>query len=206
MPVNVETILSERVVPALNALSFTDLLWWTKTTLYEWANEAALRMAKAAAGIVDTASQSLVTSQGAYTLPDRTLSIIHVSAATKTLRPANARDLEARSTNWRAVESANITHYVREDQGLTALTLHPKPATGLTGLLSITRHVRPAPVSEGSPSLPWPEILGGYIGLRVIAAARTAEVEAKMPEAAAIADQLAGVFEQAAANLWGGVQ
>ena len=206
MPVNCETILLERVVPALNANGFNDLLWWTKTTLYEWVNEAALRMAKAAAGIVDTASQVLVTGQGGYTLPSGTLSILHVTAATKTLRAANARDMEARSSNWRAAEAASITHYVREDEGLSAIRLYPKPITGLTGLLSITRHVRPPAVSESSTNLPWPEILGGYIGLRVIAEARTAETEAKMPEAAAVADQLAGVFEQLAAKYWGGVQ
>jgi hypothetical protein len=206
MPVNVETILSERVVPALNASAFTDLIWWTKATLYEWATEAVLRLARTSAGIVGTNTQALVTGQGAYSLPSDTLSILHASAATRTLRPANARDLEARSSNWRAVEAVTITHYVRQDEGLGGIVIYPKPATGVTGNLSITRHVRPAGVSEASLSLAWPEILGGYIGLRVIAAARTAETEAKMPEAAAIAEQLASVLEQAAAKLWGGVQ
>lgn len=207
MAVNVETLLSASCVPALNAAGYTDLIFWTKTSLFEWADEAVRRMARAAAGLISTATTSIAADDADYATPTRCLSILHVSAKGKTLRPANVRDLEARSSNWRAdTSSTALSHYARQDQGLAVIRVYPTPAAPLSGDINITAHVAPAAVTEGSPSLSWPDALSGYVALRTLEAARKAETYAKMPEAAAVAGEIAGVFEQAATALWGEVQ
>lgn len=206
MPVSCETIFTERVYPALNATASADLVFWTKATLYEFAHDAVQRFARAVAGLIFTDAVAIVTDQGEYALPARTLSVLHVTAAGRSLRPANGRDLEARSSNWRGDSSVVVSHYARQDEGLSTLRVYPKPATGLSGSVKATVHRGPAVVSDLAPTLDWPEVLSGYLGLRVIAAARSAETEAKMPEAAAVAGQICSVVEQAGAALWGGVQ
>lgn len=206
MPCNVESLLTSSIYPALNATNPNDLVFWTKNTLYEWAHDAVQRLARAAAGLIFTDTRAIATGTADYLLPARTLSVLHVTAAGRTLRPANARDLEARSSTWRAAEGVVISHYIRQDQGLMSIKIYPKPATGLTGAVRATVHLLPPVVSDSAPTVAWPEALGGYIALRTIAAARTAETEAKMPEAAAVAAEIGLVYEQIALKLWGGVQ
>lgn len=206
MPVSVEVVLNDRVVPSLNAAAFADLIWWTKATLYEWANEAVQRMARRAAGLVETATSAVTVGEGSYALPARTLSVLHVSAVNRSLAPANVRDLEARDDGWRSRVAVTIKQYVRQDQGLGAIRIYPKPDTGVSGSVRATVHRAPAAVTEGAPVLAgWPEVLGGYVGLRVIERARASETDAKMPESAAIAAEICGIVEQAAAHYWGEV-
>lgn len=207
MPVNVEALLLSSVVPALHGTDFTNILYWTKTTLLEWSHEAVQRMARRAAGLVATSSTALVTGEGSYTVPARTLSVLHVAAAGKMLRAANARDLEARNSgDWRAKEDAVITNYVRQDHGLGTVRIYPKPATGLTGTVQITAHLYPPQVTELAPTVAWPDALSPYLALRALEKARMAETDAKMPEVSAIASEICGVIEQVAEQLWGGVQ
>lgn len=206
MPVNVESLLTSSIYPTLNATAANDLVFWTKATLYEFAHDAVQRLARAAAGLIYTDTVAITTNQGEYALPARTLSVLHVTAAGRSLRPANTRDLEARSANWRGESSVVVSHYARQDHGLTTLRIYPKPAAGVTGSVKATVHRSPPAVSDAAPTVDWPDVLGGYIALRTIAAARTAETEAKMPEAAAVAAEIGLVIEQAALKLWGGVQ
>lgn len=71
-------ILAE-LYPHLNASGSGDLVYWTEAELYEWADEAAKRLARKFGGFVVRDGTALVASQAIYNQPARHISTIHAS-------------------------------------------------------------------------------------------------------------------------------
>jgi hypothetical protein len=203
--VNLETLLT-RILPTLNAAAFNDLVFWSKADLYQYADECIRDFSRNVAGQILTTLQFLGYGS-TYNCDPAVLSVIHVSIDSRSLRTTNGLVQSVLSDTWATDAGPQVTHYLRDECGPTQIRVVPLPVyTSGFEPLRITQHVQAPTVSEASPNLAWPSILGDYIGWKVLAAARRADTEGSMPEISQAANKMASIMESIARAYWGEVQ
>ncbi len=165
-------------LPALNAASTADLVWWASQDLYNFADEALKRLARTAA--VFAADSSILAGAGEIANPAGTLVIVHAAANGATLRPATVRELEALDANWTAA-TGTPKRWV-QDLGLGQMRLYPAPPAPVT--LQRIHHAEPAKITTGATTLTAPVALDAYVLWSMIGSARAQEGESQMADVA----------------------
>ena len=193
--------------PALNASGTADLVFWTEAELYEWADEAAKRLARVQGGFVERdSSTTLVVGTHTYTLPARHLSTIHVSLGTRSLRPATVQELEAKDNAWVETAHATVSHWLGDAAGTESARLYPKPAAGAAGAVAVVFHRHPSAVEVGSAVVKAPLCLRDYWAFHVLGEARGREGKAAMPEVSEWCREMTALYERVCREYWGGAQ
>ncbi len=199
MAISIATAITN-LLPALNADALANLIWWTETELYEFAEEAARRLARSAAVFVETEQIAVSGGTASYTLGARSIATVHVSLGNTRLRPASVRELEALDTGWEATTGTpkRWTHAL----GIDSIRIYPEPTAG--GTLEVVHHQHPPEITSAAPTVAAPAPLAGYFGQAILAAARAKEGDAAMPEVAAHARERLALYERVCQAYWGG--
>lgn len=202
---NLTTMLGE-LLPALGAVEYSDLVFWTEAELYEFCDEAAKRLARTVGCFVERdASTTISAGTAGYAVPARHISTIHASAGSAGLVAVSIGELEAFDDDWPNTEATptpeRYTHTTTEQ-----VTLYPKPDTGTSTPLALVFHRYPADISADSAILTAPACLREYFHFSVLAAARGRESKGAMPEVAAFFGQLVDLYEEAISAYWGNSQ
>jgi len=195
------------LLPSLGGSTYADLVFWEEEELYQLADEATKRMARAA-GVFTVRDVSTVVAQGTatYPVPARHLSTVQVSvnqgAGFIPLREATVAELEALDAAWRSTPGS-IERYVH-DVGTETVRLYHVPAAG--GSLAMICHEWRPEITPANRILAAPAVLADYIALAVLAEARRKESEAAMPEIAAHLDERLALMETVMREYWGQAQ
>lgn len=194
------TAAVDAVMPALNAASPEELVYWTEDELYEWADEAAKRLARFAGGFVerDTAT-AVVGGTAVYAVPARHVSTIHAGIDGRALRAASVQEIEAGDTTWPETAGSPV-RWIADGEGTEKLRLYPKPTAG--GALELVFH-RYANVQKGAAIVLAPGCLREYFTFAVLAEARGKESKMAMPDIAQWARGMAGLYEEVCRQYWG---
>jgi hypothetical protein len=191
---------------ALNAAALTDadLTFWTVDQLYEFADEAAERMARTAAVFVARDSgNTLATANAVYPAPERHVAVIRLTVAGVALIPSSSRELEALSDDW-TNDAGTPARWIADWQGHDQVRVHPTPAAADDGkTLEILLAHYPAAITADSPTVAAPRVFGDYLAARVVAEARRREGDGGLPEVADALDREADLYEQIARSYWG---
>jgi hypothetical protein len=203
--IDFQLILAE-LYPKLNATDATDLVYWTDAELYQWADEAAKRLARKFGVFVERdASTTIVLGTAIYNLPARHISTIHASIAGAALYPNNVQELEALDSDW--VRTAGATDsFLNDNEGTATIRVYPTPDATITGSLALIFHRFPVTIAAGTFELVVPLALQEYFTWLMLAEARRKESDASMPE---VADHFAArvdLMESVIRSYWGDSQ
>lgn len=193
--------------PALNASGAADLVFWTEADLYEWADEAAKRLARVQGGFVDW-DDSITVAEGVptYNLAAGHLSTIHVSLDGRTLRPATVQELEARDGTWVETESDTVTRWLQDGEGTERIRLWPTPGAAAGVDLLLIEHRLPETITAEAAVVQAPLCLRDYWPFYVLGEARGKEGKAAMPEVAEWCGEMTQLYERVCREYWGGAQ
>lgn len=193
------------LLPVLHATSFANLVFWTEADLYNLADEAGQRLARACGGFVERdASTAIVPGTASYALPARHLSTIHVALGNTVLQPTNAYEREARDPAWESDTDDNVTHFLQDaGEGVERIRVFPLPGAGASGNLAVVHHAYPATISTGQKTVAAPECLRDYFTFAVMASALGQESEGAMPEVAKWADGVVQLLHDVVRDYWG---
>jgi hypothetical protein len=192
----------------LNAAGREDLVFWTFDELVRYGY---LELSKLTTGLmlfVDARNLSGIANQPAYDLAHTTddqpkdtgfVSLIHAVWNGASLAPMNMREVEARDANW-VTTTGTPSAWIGDWLTSGMLMLYPSPAA--PGTLTVFCQRGDPPPAIGS-IVPAPDALADLLHMRVLADARSKRSDAWMPEAAALADQIADVLEKAFTAYYG---
>lgn len=191
------------LLPALNARTASTLNWWTEAELYEWADEAAKRLARGFRVFVKRdASQSIALADPAYDTPARHVSTIHVSIGTRALEAASVHELEAADAAW--LDTAGVTgRFLLDANGQSEIRVYPTPDATVTGALAVIYHQYPAAVTATDYDLTAPHAIREYFTWSILSEARAKQGDARMPDVAAHFAGRVALMEQVIEAYWG---
>jgi hypothetical protein len=186
---------------ALNAATTADLVFWAPTDLYEWIDEAAKRLARTAAVIVDC-DTSITTTPGTavYSNPARHVALINFAYAGAMLRASSTRELAALSDTWMA-DAGTPARWIEDWLGHDLFRLYPAPDQAAELEIVLARY--PLDITALAPTLAAPAVVGDYLETAMIAEARRKEGDGALPEVAAAFDQQLALYEQIFQAYWG---
>jgi hypothetical protein len=194
----------------LNAAAAADLVFWSQDELTRYAD---LELSKLTTGLmlfVDAQDLVGIANQPAYDLAHTTddipkdtgfVSLIHFVWGGAYLTAMNMREVEARDANWASATAAVPSSWIGDWLASGMVVVYPQATQNATATIFCQRGA-PA-IATGSTSLPAPAALADLLHLRVLADARAKRSDAWMPEASALADQIADVLEKAFAAYYG---
>lgn len=191
--------------PYLGADTASGLTFWTMGELYRAANEAAARLAVACPVWVEREYLGQVGASVA--LPERCISLMHVTSGGVALRRVTAAELDALDEDWQVTEAVVPSYYTEDLGGGDTFSMYPKTpsgsvAEGVWGVYQATPHE----VSEDDHVMVANLAIGDYLALEMLAAAKSKEGKAAVPEVAAWASGVAGLMLQAFRGYWGAVE
>lgn len=196
------TAAIDAVIPALNASSPADLVYWTESELYEWADEAAKRLAGLVGGFVERdTSIALVIGTAVYALPARHLSTIHAGLDGESLRPSTVQEIEALDGTWPET-AGDPARWIADSDGLGRIRVYPSPASS-GAALEIVFHRFPATVEASAAVILAPSCLREYFTFAVLGEARGKESKMAMPDVAGWARSMTGLYEEVCRQYWG---
>jgi hypothetical protein len=201
MAVDVAALIAN-LLPALNAATSGDLVYWTSDELYQWADEAAKRLALRAAVFVSVTTQTISSAEAplaASAVAANAIAPILVAWNSVILRFATVGELEALDDGWEAATGTPKRWTL--DRGLQQLRLYPAPAAA--GALLTVALQCPADISASQASLIGPSPLAGYLAQSVLGQARGRVSDAAMPEIAAHCAQRAEMYIAICEHYWG---
>jgi len=192
------------LLPALQAESFNQLDFWTETELYQFADEAAKRLAREVGGFIVRSSFAVVANTAEYSVPARHMATIRVSLAGEALSVSNFEEIDALDEDW-PTTAADYCDRVFHPT-LETLRLYPIPNTEVSGSVAIVFARYPAEITAAAAIVSAPLCLRDYFTWSVLAAARERESEAAMPEVAQWLGGVVGLYTQMMKGYWGGTQ
>jgi hypothetical protein len=175
--------------------------WVTPAELYQWADEAAARLAYAA-GLFVTWDTSVAIQAGTavYELPAAHVFTLYAMAGAQPLRITRVADLWALDARWPT--TTGDPQRCSFDAGrVGTVTIYPSPASG--GTLGQVCQETPATIQAGASAVALPTVLQDYFSYAMLAAARGKESEARMEEMARHFGERLRLYEQVIAQLWG---
>lgn len=203
--IDLRDMLSD-LYPLLNAAGAADLVEWSESDLYEWSDEFVKRLARTYGVFVerDTAT-AIVLATAEYVTPARFLSMIHVSAGSKSLYPVTVQELEALDADWPATQDVTES-FLLDANGLAHVRVYPKPDATVTGALAQIFHRYPATLNIASYTLAAPEVIRDLVLWHVLAEARRRQSDAQMMEVAEHFTARGALMERAIESYWGNAQ
>ena len=190
------------IYPLLNAASAADLVWWSDSELYQWADEAAQRLARRFGVFVERdASGSIVEGTASYGVPLRHVSTIHVSIAGVALGPSSVEEIEARDANW--VDTSAASDSWLWEAGTDYTRIYPTPDDTVTGSLARIFHRYPATIDSSNYLISIPAAIRDYISWFILAEAHKKESEGRKPEVGAHFENRLGLMEKVIESYWG---
>ena len=203
-PINVGEVILD-LIPSLGAYQADNLVAWTTTELYEFADEGAKRFAVRIGGFVEhNDDESVVNGTASYTLPTRHLSTIYLAVGDTTLYPTTRQALEALDATWTATSEETPTRFLQDEQ--TKVRIYPTPNADSSGAIGIIHHQYPTDVTAAAPSVTAPSVLSEYLAWYMLSEARGKESDLAMPEVSKFFAGLVGLFEDIAGEYWGKAQ
>ncbi len=202
--------LIQGLVPVFNSDSLENLSIISEAELYEFANEAADRLARRV-GLFVKRDATLTITGGVATLsvPSDHLSSIHASydadgeGAWVPLRVSAVNELEALDEQWEAAEGTP-TRWTSDQQSHDTLRVYEVPASN-TGFALIYHHLHAA-LSSGSPTFNVPTPVGDYLKYSMIGEVRGQENDEAMPEVSEYARGRAEAYLELFEQYWGRAQ
>lgn len=188
----------------LNAAGAGDLVFWSQDELTRYADLELRRLTGALLLFVDEQDLTGIANQAGYDLAHTTddipqdtyfVSLIHAVWSGAAITPMAVRELEARDANWQTAAAVAPSNWIGDWIGTGLVLTYPQPTQG--GTFSVFCQRAAPPIATGSTALPAPDALADLLHLRALADARSKRSDAWMPEASALADQIADVLEKA---------
>lgn len=183
----------------------TSTAWVTMTELYQWADEAAQRLARDTGAFLawDT-SINTGAETAVYALPSYHVYTLAAWFSAVPLRITRVQDLFALDGNAMSTECqpGSAPTRVSYDAGsVGTATLYPIPGTNGT-LKQIMEEVPPT-VAAATPTVPLCAIAQDYFLYAMLAGARGKESEGAMPEMLPHFQKRLALLEQLFEHLWG---
>jgi hypothetical protein len=174
--------------------------WVTVNELYQWADEAAQKIAYASGVFIkfDT-SMTAFAGTAAYNLPAAHVFTLAVWLGAQLLRMTPVRELWAMDNSW-SFTSGPATR-CSLDAGTEELVLYPNPTVG--GTISQICEVYPATINLGNPTVALPTVLQDWATYAMLAGARGKESDACKPEMAAHFEERGKLYEAIIEHLYG---
>lgn len=189
-----------------NQSDITSVSWVTGTELYQWADEAAQKLAYQI-GLFVTYDAATVVTQGApvAALPVRHVftlaaAILYQGIPLQPLRLTAVRDLWALDANWQTTIGDSSRLSMDAGSAGTA-TLYPIPVSG--GTLAIVCQEYPTPITPVSSLISLPTVLQDYFSYALLSGALGKESEHAMPEIAGHCMQRMAMYEAIMDHLFG---
>ena len=200
---DLRTIISTDVFPALNAADAAGLDFWTEAQLYEFLDAAVKRLTRLRCLVLHdgtTVTVSAGTTEGNY--PSLHIATMYVAAGDLWLEPTNQQEMDAYDNDWRTTKGNALSHWLSYP-GLEKLTTYPDLYSG-TAVLRLIYQSYFADVSKtANYTVSIPTVIRDWLFLQVIADARDAETEGKAREIAStvrgVADQIGSIIR----GYWG---
>jgi len=175
--------------------------WVTVAELYQWADEAAQKIAYAS-GVFCTADASLtaIASTAEYALPASNVFTLATFLNGVVLRMTAVRDLWALDATWPAT-SGPATRASLDASGVGTITLYPVPTVGGT-LTQIAEEYAPT-IALATSTVALPTVLQDFFSYAMMAGARGKESDAFMPEVAQHFEDRMSLYESVIQHLYG---
>jgi len=193
----------------LNAAAAADLVFWTQDELYRYADLALSDLSGRLLLFVDAQDLAGVSGQPTYDLAHTTddtpvdtlfVSLLHLIWNGTFVPPANVREVEALDANWRAT-TGTVSKWIGDDLAPGMIVVYPAPTSSPTFTVFCQRSG--PTIAAATPSTPAPDALADWLHMKALVEARRKRSDAWMPEAATLAEQVAGILEQAFAAYYG---
>ena len=190
----------------VNAGEITSTSWVTPTELYQFADEAAKKLARDTGAFVTyDASIAISAPTAAYALPSSHVftlmaAAIYVNGTIQILRMTAVRDLWALDANWQTT-AANPVRASLDAGAVGTITLYPAPVSNAT--LGQVLEEFPATIASGSSTVSLPAVLQDMFTYEILRGARAKESPNAMPEMAAHFGERARLYGQICDHLFG---
>jgi hypothetical protein len=175
--------------------------WVASSELYQWADEAAQKIAYAS-GVFITLDGSITVTPGSgvYALPAAHVFTLQAFLTAGTLRVTPVRELEALDATWTA--TTGIPTRCSMDAGsVGTVTLYPNPTAADT-LTQICEEYPPT-IASGSSTVALPTPLQDYLSYAMLAGARGKESDAFDQAMSEHFSERVALYEQIVEHLYG---
>jgi hypothetical protein len=175
--------------------------WVTSTELYQWADEAAQKLAYAC-GAFTTFDTSITVSSGTpvYELPAANVFTLAAWLGTQNLRFTPVRELRALDATW-PVTSGPSTRASLDASAVGSITLYPNPTAG--GTLTQIAEEYPATIALGSSTVALPSVFEDWASYAAMGGARLKESDARQEEMGQHFEGRVELYEAIADYLYG---
>lgn len=180
--------------------------WVTPAELYQFADDAAKKIAYDA-GVLITVDSSITVNSGtaSYSLPTTHVftllaALVPATGPPQLLRLTPVRDLWALDADW-PTTSGDARRASMDAAAIGTITLYPNPIAG--GTLQQVCQEYAQTLTAGASTLPLPTVYQDYFSYCMLEAARGKESESAMPEMAAHFKSRCDVYEQIMARYHG---
>jgi hypothetical protein len=206
---NVNTLISNLLGP-LHSDTTGHLVFWSDGELTRFFDEAAKRHAKLAGVFVvrDTTSITLVQGTAVYDTPARHVATLHVALDGVPLIASSSSELELLDDAYKTTQGTPAYWY-EDKEGANKIGFYPVPdATAAGKHPELIIHQLQADLDEthSNATISAPAVTGDYLEAVVLGEAYGKESDARMPETSAGMKQLAKLYEQLYADLYGAYQ
>jgi hypothetical protein len=189
-----------------NAAEITSTSWVTSDELFQYADDAAKRLARTTALFLTyDASIGANVGQATYALPAGFVfsesAWLNYGASTQQLRPTSAAELWALDQAWPAT-NGYTTRISFDAADANHAVLYPIPAAGGATLAQIIGVVPPT-ITSGASTLAVPEVVQDFVTCALIAGARSKESDSAMPEVSAHLAERMAMLEKVFQAYWG---
>lgn len=190
------------VCASLNSGAVWELLYWTETELYHYAEQALHDIGGRFLLCVEfDGTTALVADQAFYPVPEHHIATIYASANGTFLKPSTVLEMESLDDGWEDASSAPPQRWVGDTLGLAVIRAYPPPDA--PGTLELIYHQHPPDLTPTAPSVLMPAPIADYLAVRALQDARERQSDGQMADAAAGFGILAQIYEQAIAGYWG---
>ncbi len=173
----------------------------TVTELYQWADEAAKRLAyESGVFLAFDATITVTSGTAAWNLPAAHVFTVMIWLGTALLRISTVGELFALDGVWSLTSGPSVRASF-DASGVGTVTLYPNPTAG--GTLSQVCQLFPATIALGSSTVALPTVLQDWFSYAMLAGARGKESDAAMPEMASHFEERMRLYDQVIQHLYG---
>lgn len=200
------TTLTPWMLQSLGANNAAELVDWTETELYQYAEEIFRDLGARLLLIVRyDDSTAIAQDQAVYPVPAGHIVTIYAAADGATLAPTEVDEMEALDDDYEEAASSTPTRWIGNWLGLGTLRIYP-PKNG-AGVLALIFQQQPPAMPLPTPGEPleikMPAPVGDYLTLQALEQARRRQGDGQMLDAAQAFTNLGQIYEKAFQSYWG---